>query len=86
MLETVINPEIALLYREIGNTAGKTLVNPVVATLLCELRPVLGTKLDGGYTVVETLKSGGGEAALYLCEKESQRFVAKVYRRENAIK
>lgn len=86
MLETVINPEIALLFSEIGDKGGKTLQNPVVTTLLCELRPVLGTKLEGGYTVTETLKSGGGEADLFLCEKDGERFVAKVYRRENAIK
>ncbi len=86
MKETLVNPEIALLYREMGDVGGKTLVNPVVSTMLSELRPVLGTTFEGGYTVIETLKSEGGEGDLYLCEKEGVSYVAKVYRRENAVK
>lgn len=86
MQETVLNPEIALLYQQIGEMSGKTLTNPVVTTLLSELRPVLGSVLEGGYTVVETVRGKGGEADLYLCEREGERFVAKLYRRENAIK
>lgn len=86
MQETLINPEIALLYRQIGSLDGKTAINPSVARLLSELRPVLGTTLEGGYTVIETMKSEGGEGDLFLCEKEGKRYVAKVYRRENAVK
>lgn len=86
MQQTVINPEIALLYQQMGEVGGKTLVNPVVASLLSELRPVLGSCFEGGYTVIETMRSEGGEADLFLCEKEGEKYVAKLYRRENAIK
>jgi len=86
MRQTLINPEIALLYRDIGSVGGKTAVNPSVTRLLSELRPVLGTTFEGGYTVIETLKSEGGEGDLYLCEKDGERYVVKLYRRENAIK
>ncbi len=86
MSETLINPEIALLFQKVGEDIGKTLPNPVVTTLLSELKPVLGSRFDGGYTVEETLKSEGGEADLYLVEKDGMHYVAKLYRRENAVK
>lgn len=54
---------------------------------LAPLRSVrTGAILCDGYAVVEKMKVSSGEADLYLCKKEGDEYVAKVYRREEAIK
>lgn len=45
-----------------------------------------GTLLGGKYKLSEKLKVRSGEADLYLCSYNNTDFIAKIYRRESAIK
>lgn len=45
-----------------------------------------GTIICDGYKVVRQLEVSSGEADLYLCKKSNNQFVAKVYKRQVAIK
>ena len=41
----------------------------------------VGTVLSSKYEILKELKENTGEAAIYLCEAQNQKFVAKVYHR-----
>ena len=86
MTETLINPEIILLFQSVGEQHGKTLVNPAVQAMLDKDRPRRGTLLEGGYKIVEPIDVKSGEADLYLAEKEGHLFAVKLYHRDNAVK
>ena len=86
MTETLINPEIVLLFQSVGEQHGKTLVNPAVQAMLDKERPRRGTLLEGGYKIVEPIDVKSGEADLYLAEKEGSLFAVKLYHRDNAVK
>lgn len=78
---TVLNRDIA--PRRERNDSSVTALNPHV---MVEAVIVEGMELCGKYRVVEKLAVAAGEADLYLCEFETQRYVAKVYRRTDAVK
>lgn len=44
------------------------------------------TILLGKYSIIEKMSLSTGEATLYVCEYDNQKYAAKVYSRENAIK
>lgn len=79
--ETVINA--ALMGENSGNIGNETVINPVVAG---------GTVIQAGqvlcdrYSVIRKMDVVTGEAELYLCENDNSQYVAKVYRRQVAIK
>ena len=88
---TTINPEIA----ERSNTTevneilirgadGLTEVNPKVKAYGIDI-PV-GTVLAEKYVIDGPLSTNSGEANLYLCSYRKIQYVAKVYRRQSAIK
>lgn len=85
--ETQLNPNIA--------STNATVLNPSVAAgnatvlnteVVSSVEIQKGTILCNDYTVSGRLDIPTGEADLYLCTKRRQTFVAKVYRRKNAIK
>lgn len=45
-----------------------------------------GTIFSDGYIIIETLPIESGEADLYICEKNGEKYVAKFYKRKQAIK
>lgn len=78
---TVLNP---LLPPEKPAPAGAvTLVNPYI-TDVTRLEP--GSILCGAYRIERKLSVAAGEADIYLCSREGNLLVAKVYRRAVAIK
>ncbi len=72
---TVINDEILEQYNR-QNGINETGYQPVSE----------GTKICEKYIVKRQLEVASGEADLYLCEQKDQNFVAKVYKRQFAIK
>ena len=72
---TVINDEILEQYNR-QNGINETGYQPISE----------GTKICEKYTVVRQLEVASGEADLYLCSQKDQKFVAKVYKRQFAIK
>lgn len=45
-----------------------------------------GTVLSGGYEIIGSLSVVSGEADLYICEKNGENYVAKFYKRKQAVK
>lgn len=79
---TQINP--ALNEQAAINRAGSaTVINPSLSAG-SEVRP--GTTLPGGYTIKQRLNAAAGEADIFVCEKDGEEYVAKLYRRRTAIK
>lgn len=80
---TEINPNInaTVINSEIGKA---TAINPNLATSSAKL--VAGTLLAGKYEIVEPLSVSTGEADLYVCKHDGKEYVAKVYRRQRAVK
>lgn len=76
---TSLNPSV----KKTGN-AGETVLNEAV--LSPDTAIPAGTLLAGQYRVEQLLSQGSGEAVLYLCQKGGREYVAKVYRRKNAVK
>ena len=72
---TVLNPSVAASNATVLNTEVVSSVEIQKGTILCD-----------DYTVSGRLDIPTGEADLYLCTKRRQTFVAKVYRRKDAIK
>ena len=82
--DTVVNPDInnaTVVNPKIGQA---TSVNPDLTS--DNVIIPIGTVLGGKYTVSEPLTASTGEADLLLCECDSIKYVAKVYRRQQAIK
>lgn len=71
---TTINPALS---------SDNTVINQVLKGI-GELE--VGTVLNNEYRIVTKLETHTGEADIYICEKNSMQFVAKVYRRQMAVK
>ena len=82
--QTVINPNVnaTIINSEIGQA---TVINPNL-TGNASKKLLSGTILGGKYQVVEPLSAATGEADLYICKYNGQEYVAKVYRRQRAVK
>lgn len=81
--KTEINPNInaTVINSEVGQT---TAINPNLVATLTKL--VAGTLLAGKYEIVEPLSVSTGEADLYVCKYDDAEYIAKVYRRQRAVK
>lgn len=80
---TVINPNVntTVINAEIGQA---TAINPNLASSSSKL--TTGTVIDGKYEIIESLSVSTGEADLYVCKHNDNEYVAKVYRRQRAVK
>lgn len=78
---TAIN---TLCNHENKNGQNATTVNQAVLHYGADIP--LGTVLLDKYKVEQILSTGTGEAILYLCSYQGQKYVAKVYQRPSAIK
>lgn len=80
---TQINSEIneTIINDEIGQA---TVINPNLALVPTKLSA--GTLLAGKYKIIEPLSISTGEADLYICKYGGKEYVAKVYRRQRAVK
>lgn len=80
---TEINPKLNMT--EINSEIGQaTAVNPSIGVAPCEI--FAGTVIAGKYEVTEPLSVSTGEADLYICKYDDKEYVAKVYRRQRAVK
>lgn len=81
--KTEINPNInaTVVNSEVGQA---TAINPNLVASSTKL--VAGTLLAGKYEIVEPLSVSTGEADLYVCKYDGKEYVAKVYRRQRAVK
>ena len=81
--KTEINPNVnaTVINSEVGQA---TAINPNLTTSSTKL--VAGTLLAGKYEIVESLSVSTGEADLYVCRYADKEYVAKVYRRQRAVK
>ena len=81
--KTEINPNInaTVINSEVGQA---TAINPNLVASSTKL--VTGTLLAGKYEIVEPLSVSTGEADLYVCKYDGKEYVAKVYRRQRAVK
>ncbi len=69
---------------EMNLEAGQaTVVNPHMAE---SSKLQAGTILAGKYEIVKSLSVSTGEADLYICKYADKEYVAKVYRRQRAVK
>lgn len=92
--ETVLNPDLP----EEKPSDGVTELNPLTpdgGTSATALNPDLmedphkaleGALLDGRYLVEERLQVDSGEASLYICSLDGERYIAKIYKRKFAVK
>lgn len=82
--QTVINPDVnaTIINAEIGQS---TAINPDLFGGT-NRRIATGTIFGGKYRVIEPLSVATGEADLYVCEYDEKEYVAKVYRRQRAVK
>lgn len=67
-----------------ANGSGETMLNEAVLSQNIAIPP--DALLMGQYRVEKLLFQGSGEALLYLCQNNGKEYVAKVYRRKNAVK
>lgn len=81
---TVINPSVnaTVVNSQLGQA---TAINPNLSGVI-STRIAAGTILGGKYQIVEPLSVATGEADLYVCKYQDKEYVAKVYRRQRAIK
>ena len=80
---TEINPNLNVT--EINSELGQaTVVNPNIAATSDKLSA--GTIIAAKYEVIEPLSVSTGEADLYICKYNDEEYVAKVYRRQRAVK
>lgn len=81
--KTEINPNInaTVINSEVGQA---TALNPNLVSSSTKL--VAGTLLAGKYEIIEPLSVSTGEADLYVCKYDGKEYVAKVYRRQRAVK
>ncbi len=76
--DTVINSDVH------SDEQNFTVVNPAVQNYTIEIPE--GTVLAKKYVVQSPLATNTGEANLYLCSYKKKTYVAKVYRRQSAVK
>lgn len=87
--ETTINTDIRAAETQINSSAvntgasSDTIINSALFSLS---RIPVGTVLCDKYKVVSELDMSGGEASLFECEYNGDKYVAKLYRRDVAIK
>jgi serine/threonine protein kinase len=80
--QTAINPQLHTAATDLG-AAQATVLNPSLsASIVCPP----GAMLAGRYEVIAPLSATTGEADLYLCQYEGTECVAKLYRRQRAVK
>lgn len=81
---TVINPNVnaTVVNSELGQA---TAINPNL-TGGTSRKITAGTILGGKYQIVEPLSVATGEADLYVCKYREKEYVAKIYRRQRAVK
>ncbi len=87
--ETMINGDVITSATQINNAAvnGELSSNTIVNSALYNLSQVpVGTNLCDKYKVISELNIMSGEASLFLCEFDGKKYVAKLYRRDVAIK
>ncbi len=72
---TVINSEISVSQSTVINAELSNADDLPSGTLLLEK-----------YSIIEKMSINTGEATLYVCEYNNEKFAAKIYNRENAIK
>ena len=86
--KTEINRSIVndstMINQIIENKTNQTIVNPNVSDSSERIEE--GTCLLSKYTIIKSIDTLSGEADLYLCEYYGDTYVAKIYRREVAIK
>jgi len=81
--KTEINPNVnaTVINAEVGQA---TVINPNVAMPSTSIQA--GVVFAGKYEIVKPLGVSTGEADLYVCKYATKEYVAKVYRRQRAIK
>lgn len=81
--KTKINPNInaTVINHEMSQA---TAINSSILSSSPKL--AAGTLLADKYEIIEPLSVSTGEADLYICKSNNQEYVAKVYRRQRAIK
>lgn len=87
--ETTINKEVQIAATQVNtavmNNAAST--NTIVNSALYSLSQIpLGTVLCDKYKVINEMNIMSGEASLFVCEYDGKKYVAKLYRRDVAIK
>lgn len=87
--ETLINEQLSISDTIVNSAVQSddsnfTEVNPTVQNYTVDIPA--GTLLAGKYRVETPLSTNTGEANLYLCRYRNNTYVAKVYRRQSAIK
>lgn len=80
---TQLNPNVnsTVINSEVGQ---ETAINPNIVTATANLSA--GTVLAGKYEIVEPLSATTGEADIYVCKYNGAEYIAKVYRRQRAVK
>ena len=87
--ETIINRAVNASATQINNVAAisSSSSNTIVNSALYSLSQIpVGTILCDKYKVVSELDVMSGEASLFICECNGKKYVAKLYRRDVAIK
>lgn len=86
--QTSINPNIkneTVINRNVQGTENAfTEVNPVAQNYSIDVPK--GTVLAKKYNILAPMQVNSGEANLYLCESNKKQYVAKIYRRQSAVK
>ena len=81
--ESALSSETQLNNAVSSGTANSTIVNSALYNLS---QIPAGVVLCDKYTVVSQMNIMSGEASLFICEYNGEKYVAKVYRRDVAIK
>ena len=76
------NSNITTVNKSISNSDNSTVINSGIHNS----NVTIGSILCDKYVIKEHMKIQSGEADLYLCESDNKSYVAKVYRRNLAIK
>lgn len=87
--ETIINKNIQSTATQVNSAAlnGSASSNTIVNSALYNLSQIpTGTILCDKYKVISEMNIMSGEASLFVCECDNKKYVAKVYRRDVAIK
>ena len=87
--ETMINRDVNASATQINNAAvnSSSSSNTIVNSALYSLSQIpVGTILCDKYKVISEMNIMSGEASLFICEYHGEKYVAKLYRRDVAIK
>ncbi len=84
---TVLNPAISDENLTMLNNVVKYYADGTLLNTISQQSDIIhtGSVIDG-YKIQDRMNVTTGEADLYLCEKDEQRYVLKLYRREEAVK